>query len=388
VRSAARHVSAVIVVLVLLAVGGAAASASAAAEPIRIGGVFSESGGFASIGSPGLNGMRLATARINARGGVLGRHLKLIAADSRSRRRAVARAVRTLIRDRGVVALGGLNDSTLALAAGPVAQRAGIPFVTSGATLPTLPQRIGNAFFMAAFGDDAQAHAVADLARDNLQAQSAFVLVDRGSDFTRALASFFRQRFVERGGTIAGELSYPSGERDFGAAMAAIRAQQPPPDILFFSGLPSEAGRLVRQARAAGLTQPILSGDGFDTPLIGRRAGALADDVFYSTHVALDGPAPRIRRFVAAYRKRYGRRPENAFAALGYDTARLLADAIRRARSDEPGAIRRALAATRHFAMITGTISYAPGRRTPVKPVTIIRVQDGRPSLYRTVTPR
>jgi branched-chain amino acid transport system substrate-binding protein len=76
------------------------------------------------------------------------------------------------------------------------------------------------------------------------------------------------------------------------------------PDVLFFSGLPSEAGALVRQARAAGLTQPILSGDGFDTPLIGRRAGALADDVFYSTHVALDSPARRIRRFVAAYRKR------------------------------------------------------------------------------------
>lgn len=369
-------------------VGGASRSASAAAEPIRIGAVFSESGGFASIGSPGLNGMRLATAQINAHGGVLGRDLELIAADSRSRPGAVARAVRTLIRDREVVALGGLNDSTLALAAGPVAQRADIPFVSSGATLPTLPKRIGNTFFMAAYGDDAQAQAVADLARNNLHANSAFVLVDRGSDFTRALARFFRQSFVDRGGTIAGGLSYASGERDFGAAMAAIRAQSPQPDVLFFSGLPSEAGPLVRQARAAGLTEPILSGDGFDTPLIGRRAGALADDVFYSTHVALDSPAPRIRRFVAAYRKRYGQRPENAFAALGYDTARLLADAIRRARSDEPNAIRRALAATRHLPMVTGTISYAPGRRTPVKPVAIIRVQDGRPRFYRTVTPR
>ena len=387
-RSTLRHASTVIVILVQLVVGAAAASASAAAEPIRIGAVFSESGGFASVGSPGLNGMRLATAQINAHGGVLARDLKLIAADSRSRSGAVARAVRTLIKDRGVVALGGLNDSTLALAAGPVAQRAGIPFVSSGATLPTLPKRIGNAFFMAAYGDNAQAQALADLARSNLHANSAFLLVDRRADFTRALARFFRNDFIEPGGTIAGELSYATGERDFGAAMAAIRAQSPPPDVLFFSGLPSEAGPLVRQARAAGLTQPILSGDGFDTPLIGRRAGALADDVFYSTHVALDSRAPRIRRFVAAYRKRYGHRPENAFAALGYDTARLLADAIRRARSDQPNAIRQALAATRHFPMVTGTLSYAPARRTPVKPVTIIRVQNGRPRFYRTVTPR
>jgi len=378
----------VIATLALLAGGGVHASASAAAEPIRIGAVFSESGGFGSIGSPGLAGMRLAAAQINRRGGVLRRRVRIVAADSRSRPRAVARAVKRLIEDRRVVALGGLNDSTLALAAGPVAQRARIPFVTSGATLPTLPRRVGNFFFMAAFGDDAQAHAVADVARDDLRAQSAFLLTDRGADFTRALARFFRQRFVARGGTIAGALSYPSGESNFDAEMAAIRAQQPPPDVLFFSGLPSEAGQLVQQARAVGLTQPILSGDGFDTPLIGQVAGGLADDVYYSTHVALDSRAPRVRRFVAAYRRRYGRAPENAFAALGYDTMRLIANAIRRARSAEPGAIRRALAATRGFRMVTGTLSYGPGRRTPVKPVAVLRLQDGMPSLFRNVTPR
>jgi branched-chain amino acid transport system substrate-binding protein len=312
----------------------------------------------------------------------------IVAADSRSRPRAVARAVKRLIEHRRVVALGGLNDSTLALAAGPVAQRAHIPFVTAGATLPTLPERVGNNLFMAAFGDDAQAHAVADVARDDLRAGSAFLLVDRGADFTRALARFFRQRFVARGGAIAGTRTYPSGETDFSEEMAQIRAIQPPPDVLFFSGLPSEAGPLVGQARPAGLTQPILSGDGFDTPLIGEEAGALADDVFYSTHVALDSSASRVRRFAAAYRKRFGRRPENAFAALGYDTMRLIADAVRRARSAKPRAIRRALAATRRFPMVTGTLSYARGRRIPVKPVAVLRVEDGRPSLFRNVTPR
>jgi branched-chain amino acid transport system substrate-binding protein len=386
VRLAARNAPAVIAILALQALAGAGASAAAA--PIRIGAVFSESGGLQSIGSPGLAGMRLAAAQIDARGGVLGRRVRLVAADSRSKPQAVAREVRRLIERKGVVALGGLNDSTLALAAGPVAQRARIPFVTAGATLPSLPARVGSNMFMAAFGDDAQAHAVADLAHDDLGARSAFMLVNRGADFTRALARFFRERFVARGGTIAGRLSYALGERDFASAMAQIRAHQPAPDVLFFSGLPSEAGPLVRQAREAGLTQPILSGDGFDTPLIGQEAGALADDVYYATHVALDSPRPRIRRFVAAYRKRYGRRPENAFAALGYDTMRLIVNAIRRARSPEPGAIRRALAATRGFAMTTGTVSYAPGRRVPVKPVAILRVQDGRASFFRAVTPR
>lgn len=378
--------AAAIAALVLMT-SGPEPVASAGRGPIRVGAVFSETGGLRSIGSPGLAGMRLAAAEINRRGGVLGRRLRLEAADSRSRPAAVVRAVRRLIQDERAVALGGLNDSTLALAAGPAAQRAGIPFVTAGATLPTLPRTVGNAFFMAAFGDNAQAHAIADVAREDLRARSALVLVDRGSDFTRALARFFRQRFVARGGTVAGQLSYAPGERDFASVLARIRARRPPPDVLFFSALPSEAGRLTRQARTAGLTQPILSGDGFDTPLLTRVAGTLADDVYYSTHVALDSDARPIRRFVGAYRARYGRTPENAFAALGYDTMRLIADAIRRAGSSEPAAIRKALAATRGFEMVTGTISYAPGRRTPKKPVTIIRVREGRPAFDRTVVP-
>jgi branched-chain amino acid transport system substrate-binding protein len=369
----------------VLALAGAENHASAAADPIRIGAVFSETGGLASIGSPGLAGMRLAAAEINADGGVLGRPLQIAAADSRSTPRATARAVAKLITGEQVVALGGLNDSTLALAAGRVSQKAGIPFVTSGATLPSLPRQVGNTFFMAAFGDDAQAHAVATVAHTNLRGGTAFLLVDRRSDFTRALARFFRQRFVARGGTVVGQMFYATGERNFAPAIARVRGLRSPPDVLFFSALPSEAGRLVRQFRAAGLTQPILSGDGFDTPLVGRVAGTLADDIYYSTHVALDSGAPRVRRFVAAYRKRYRRLPENAFAALGYDTMRLIADAVRRARSTEPRAIRDALAATRGFAMVTGTISYAGGRRIPRKPVTIVRVQDGRPAFYRTV---
>jgi branched-chain amino acid transport system substrate-binding protein len=372
---------------VFVLAGDAACGESAEDDPIRIGAVFSETGGLASIGSPGLAGMRLAAAEINEDGGVLGRHMEIVAADSRSKPAAVARAVKRLIEERQVVALGGLNDSTLALAAGPVAQRAGIPFVTSGATLPTLPGTVGNTFFMAAFGDDAQAYAVADLARDDLRARSALVLVDRGSDFTRALAQFFRQRFVARGGTISGRLSYAPGERNFASAIARMRGRRPQADVLFFSALPSEAGHLTEQARAAGLTQPILSGDGFDTPLVSELAGSRADDVYYATHVALDGRSRRVRSFVAAYRKRYDRSPENAFATLGYDTMRLLADALRRAGSAEPEAIREALAATRGFAMVTGTVSYAPGRRVPVKPVTIVRLQHGRPMFYRTVSP-
>jgi branched-chain amino acid transport system substrate-binding protein len=344
-------------------------------------------GGMSSIDAPGMNGMKLAAKQINAAGGVLGKQIELIAIDGKTDQTATTNAASEMINVHKVVAIGGLNDSTFALAAGPIAQQAGIPFVTAGATLPTLPEQVGDFFFMAPFGDDAQAYAIADYAIDDLGAKTAYMLVDQAYDFTTALAKFFKERFTGRGGTIVLEDIYKSGDTDFSAQIAKVKALSPQPDVLFISAVPSEAGITTKQFREAGLTQPIISGDGFDTPLIAEVAGENADDVYYSTHAGLDNPDPKVQNFVKAYTEEYGRAPENAFAALGYDTLNLIADAIKRAGSTDPKAIRDALAATQGFNAVTGQITYTEGKRKPDKSVTIIKVQDGKYSFVKEIKP-
>ncbi|MGB9634777.1 MAG: ABC transporter substrate-binding protein, partial [Chloroflexaceae bacterium] len=321
-----------VVLITLIAACGApaaqptapAASPAPAAEAIKIGALYGITGGMSSIDAPGLNGMKLAVKEINAAGGVLGRQIELIAVDGKTDQTTTTNAASELINVHKVVAIGGLNDSTFALAAGPIAQQAGIPFVTAGATLPTLPEQIGDFFFMAPFGDDAQAFAIADYAIDDLKAKTAYMLVDQAYDFTTALAAFFKQRFTEKGGQIVLEDIYRSGDTDFSAQIAKVQALNPPPDVLFISAIPNEAGITTRQFREAGLQMPIISGDGFDTPLIAEVAGELADNVFFSTHVALDNVDPKVQNFVQAYTQEYGKAPENAFAVLGYDTLNLI----------------------------------------------------------------
>jgi branched-chain amino acid transport system substrate-binding protein len=364
-----------------------AEEAAPAAGTIKIGALYGVTGGMSSIDGPGLNGFKLAAKQINEAGGINGQMIEVIAIDGKSDQTATTSAATELIEVHKVVAIGGLNDSTFALAAGPIAQAAGIPFVTAGATLPTLPEQIGDYFFMAPFGDDAQAYAIADYAFNELGARSAYMLVDQAYDFTTALARFFKERWEANGGTIV-EDTYNSGDTDFSAQIARVKALDPQPDVLFISAIPNEAGITTKQFREAGLTQPIISGDGFDTPLIGEVAGELADDVYYSTHASLDNEAEIVQSFVAAYEAEYGRKPENAFAALGYDTMNLIADAIRRAGSTEPAAIRDALAATQGFQGVTGVISYPEGQRKPIKSVTIIRVQDGVYSFVKEVMPQ
>ena len=355
---------------------------------LRIGALYNLTGELASIDVPGLQGMRLAAGEINQeRGGLLGRSVELIAIDGRSDPATIARAAAEMIDTYQVAAIGGLNDSDGAEAAGPVTQRAGIPFVTAGATLPALPEMVGDFFFMACYGDDTQAFAIADFAAGALGARTAWLLVNEDSEYTAALARYFAQRFTRQGGRIVLEDSYPLDTTDFSSPIVRLRALSPTPEVLFAAALPAEAGPLVLQLRQAGFAQPILSGDGFDTPDLPATAGSSATRVFYSTHVAYDDPDPAVQRFVATYRAAYGSLPDTAFAALGYDTLNLIADAVVRAGSSMPAAIRAALADTRAFQGVTGSIRYAPGQRRPEKPVSIVEIRDGRPVFVGLVRP-
>jgi branched-chain amino acid transport system substrate-binding protein len=365
-----------------------AGTAAGAAEPIRIGALYNVTGGMASIDGPSLNGAKLAVKQINEAGGLLdGRPIELVAIDTRTDQQETAKGAQRLISE-GVVAAIGFSDTTFVMAAAPLFQDAGIPFVTSGATHPMLPQWVGDYMFMTPFGDDDQSFAIADYTYDELGARRVVVWTDNSMDFTKALSTFFRQRFTERGGEIVAEDVFMMGDTDFSAQIARLKSVQPPPDAVFISAIPSEAGLSVKQIREAGLDLPIVSGDGFDTELVSTVPGPeLANDVYFSTHTYRADDRPEVLAFIEAYREEYGRDPENAFAPLGYDALRLVADAIQRAGSTDPKAIRDALAATRGFEGVTGEISYTRPSMVPPKPVSIISVHNGKYKVERIWTP-
>ncbi|MBF0510061.1 MAG: ABC transporter substrate-binding protein [Deltaproteobacteria bacterium] len=361
----------VTLMLWLMFIGGAQA-----AETIRIGAIFNTTGGASSIDRPGLLGAELAADEINTRGGYHGKKLVLINIDGESDAVEAKEAAEKLIYRYKVAAIIGLNDPAYALPAGQAAQKAGIPFVTAGATLPTLPDQVGNCMFLAPFGDDAQAQALAHFAHESLKAKTAWILTDSLSDYTRALTGYFKDRFGALAGktAILAEDQYKTGDTGFSAQIGRLKVLNPKPDVLMVSALPSECGLIVKQLRAAGVNTPIIGGDGLDTPLLLEVGEKAAHDVYFSTHISFDNPRPTVRNFVKAFKKAYGRAPKVAFAALGYDTFRLVYAAIEQAGRAEPQAIRDALAKMKDFHGVTGTISYQPGRRVPTKPVTIIKV--------------
>jgi branched-chain amino acid transport system substrate-binding protein len=383
-----------LVALVILILLASACTPMPAAQqggaPIKIGAIYNLTGGMASLDVPSANGAKLAAKEINDAGGVLGRKIDLVMYDGKTDAATIGNAATQLVESDKVKAMLGFSDTDMTLAAAPIAAKAGIPFVTSGATSPKLPDHVPTYLYLACFGDNVQAAAAAEYSYNDLKAKTAYLLVDKGMEYTLLLGRYFKERFTELGGQIVLEDTYQTGDEDFSAQITKLKGLANPPDIVFISSGPDDVGVLVKQFRDAGVDKPIVGGDGYDTPLLVEIAGPGAENVYFTTHSLMDpqlGTDP-VKKFMAAYQAEYKTPPENAFAALGYDTVKLIADAIKRAGSDDPKAILTALGATKDFPGVTGSITYLPGSRIPQKGVTVILVKDGKFTLAKEVVPQ
>ncbi|HYK41157.1 MAG TPA: ABC transporter substrate-binding protein [Thermoanaerobaculia bacterium] len=329
----------------------------------------------ATFALSGRNGARLAIDEINRTGGVLGKKLALLSEDDRNEPSEAASAVSKLITRNHVVALIGENASSRTLAAAPIAQNYGVPMVSPSSTNVEVTKK-GDYIFRVCFIDPYQGKALALFARQNLKANTAAILIDSKSDYSVGLAAAFENSFTAAGGKVISQVKYAEGDSDFSAQLTTLSALKP--DVLFVPGYYTDAGLIARQARGLGLQSVLLGADGWDSPKLAEIGGAAVEGSYFSNHYSVDDPSPAVRKFVDSYKKAYGAEPDS-IAALSYDAARLIADAIRRAGSTEGKRVRDALASTKDFPGVTGNITM-DAERNPVKLPVILKVVNGRPT--------
>jgi branched-chain amino acid transport system substrate-binding protein len=351
-------------------------------QGIKVGFYGALTGPTATFALSGRNGATLAVEQMNASGGVLGKPIVLLAEDDRGEASEAASAVSKLITRDHVVALIGEQASSRTLAAAPIAQNYRVPMISLTSTNIEVTKK-GDYIFRACFIDAYQGRAVADFARKDLKAQTAAILTDVKSDYSVGLAEAFRKSFEAQGGRITSELKYSEGDNDFSAQLTAIRPERP--DVLFVPGYYTDAGLIARQAKALGVKTTLLGADGWDSPKLVEIGGDAIENAYFANHYSVDDPSPAVRRFVDAYKARYGAEPDS-IAASSYDAMRLLADAITRAGSTEGTRVREALASTRDFPGVTGVITM-DADRNPIKPAVILRVEGGRFRFAGSVAP-
>jgi len=349
---------------------------------IKIGAVTCLTGELSTFGVSSKQGADLAVGEINSAGGVLGQPIDLIVEDNGSKAGETATIFRKFVSQDKVAAILGDLTSSATMEGAPIAQDAKIPTLTPSATNVAIT-KVGNYIFRSCFVDPFTGRIMAKFALDQLKAKQAIVLTDVKQDYSIGLTEAIRQYFVANGARILTELSYSSGDTNFRTQLTEVRMAHP--DVIFLPGYYTEAALILRQAKQLGIDCPFVGGEGWDSPALIQIAGKSADGNYYTDHFSANDPSPIVQKFVQEYRAKYGSIPD-ALAALWYDGARLMAQALQRARSADPEKIRDALAGTRDFEGVTGRISIDENRNA-AKPGVILKIENGALKMVQQVSP-
>ncbi|HEY0094607.1 MAG TPA: ABC transporter substrate-binding protein, partial [Archangium sp.] len=310
----------------------------AGSDTILLGLVGALTGGQATFGISTRNGIELALKEANAEGGVKGKKLVARVYDNQGRPEEAAQAVTRLITQDNVAIILGDVASSNSLAMAEKAQAAKVPMITPASTNTAVTQK---------------------------------------GDYV------FRRKFTEMGGKVTAVESYSQGDTDFRAQLTSIKNTRP--DAIYVPGYYSDVGVIARQARELGLTVPLMGGDGWDSEKLFELAGNALDGSYFSNHYSPDNPDPKVQKFISDYKAAYGGVPD-ALAALGYDSAKVAIAAIGKAKDLSGPAIRDAIAQTKDFPGVAGTISLDENRNA-VKPAVVLKVGDGKTSFVTTINP-
>lgn len=340
------------------------------AAVIKIGTILPISGAVSTYGIQTRDAISLAFDEINAAGGVLGKQLELIAEDDEANPEKTTNAFKKLTAQDKVNVIIGALTSKCTLAITSLAQANKVLLISTSSTNDTVTDA-GDFIFRACYNDSFQGQVVAQYAYDSLKAKNAAVLYDISNDYSVGLTENFKSKFEALGGKMIASESYNTGDKDFNAQLTKIKATNP--DVLLLPDYYNTVSLIAKQVRAQGITIPLLGADGWDE--IVNNAGDEALNGFYSNHYSPEGDDPMIQKFVSSYKAKFGVEP-NALAALGYDTAYLVAEAIKNAgTATDSQKIRDAMAAL-DMKLVTGRIKFNE-KRNPVKSAVMLEVVKG-----------
>jgi branched-chain amino acid transport system substrate-binding protein len=341
-------------------------------DKVRIGVFMSTTGTTANFGISSVNGIKLAAEEVNAAGGINGKQVELLVQDDRSDASEAATIVTKFVTQDQVHGIIGEVASSRSIAAAPIAQNAKIPMLTPSSTNPEVTKK-GNFIFRSCFIDPYQGAAIAQFAAKTLGAKTAAIMVDRKNDYSTGLEKVISETFTKFGGKIVATQSYQEGDQDFNAQLTSLKGSNP--EVLFVPGYYNDVGLIAKQARDKGITVPLIGGDGWDSEQLYKIGGTALNGSYFTNHYSPYDTDPKVVKFVNDYKAKYGSIPD-ALAATAYDAARIMFDAVKRSKSLTGPDIRDALAATKDYPGVTGTVTFNENRDA-VKPIVMIEIKDG-----------
>ena len=371
----------------VLSIAAAAAlmSGAAMAKEVKVGVVLPLTGPIAAFGQTSKGGLDIAYEQNNKLKN--GDTVKLVVLDDRGDKVEAATAVKRLLdKDKVTVILGEVASSN-SMAMAPVAEKAKTPMITHASTNPRVTK--GKKYVTrACFIDPFQGAVMAKYALDNGM-KNAVVVTDAKQDYSVGLSKAFKKAYTAAGGKIAKTVLINSGDKDFNAQVATIKAANPA--IIAFTGYYPEAALMVKQARAMGVNAPFIGADGVGFPELVKIGGKDAEGFMYTDHFnEAAASSAEAKAYVDAFHKKYNK-PADSMGALAADAYGMILSAMNKCidagkTSDDKECINTNLRGTKGFKGITGVININ-ANGDAVKSAVVNAVKDGKFAYKTTVNP-
>lgn len=297
--------------------------------------------------------------------------------DDRADPKEAVNVANLIVSDSRIAAVIGHYNSGCAIPAGKVYARGGIPMISPAATNPEVTRQQLAAdwagpknLFRVVPTDDVQGSYAAGFVYKKLGKRRMSLLHDK-TPYGQGLAEQFKKAFMAQGGQIISEDGVSVGDKDFKALLTRIKAANP--EGIYFGGLYTEAGLILKQMRELGMKNAFVSGDAAKTTGLFDVAGDAADGA-YATIVGVPVELlPSARQFVADYKKRFPSEEIKPFDHFGYEAAQIIFAALEKAGPDRARLV-EALRATKYEGLL-GTTTFDEKGDTLNKVITMTRAK-------------
>jgi branched-chain amino acid transport system substrate-binding protein len=348
-------------------------------DVIKIGQAVALTGDNSTWGQSEKNALDMEIAKINEKGGVLGKKIELVAYDTRADATEAVNVTKRLVSD-GVCAIIGPGQSGVAIAMTSVTEPANVPFLATSATNPkvTVDDKTGkvrHTAFRTCFIDPFQGTVAAQFAAKTLKLKQAAIIYDVGSDYSSWLGKYFTEEFDKQGCKVVASEAFRSGELDFRAILGKIKGSKP--DILYIPTMQKEAALIMKQASDLGIKAVCMGGDGWASPDLITLGGVAVNGSYFVNITSLEDPD--IQGFIKDYRAKYSNDPVMPNPVMAIDALDVIIDAITKTGSTDPAKLTTQIEQTKGLQTLSGVFSVDPATHNPLnKPAIIQEVKDGK----------
>ncbi len=344
------------------------------ATSVKVGVISWLSGAGAGYGEAITNGLKLANNEIKEKGEV---KIELVTEDSAGKQEQALSSAQKLMNSENVSAIIGPTLSTEMKVVGPEADLNGVPIMGTSTTAAGIPQ-IGEYVFRDSIPESLAIPASITSAVEKYEVKKVAILYGNDDVFTKSGYDTMKQVAEEKGLEILTTETFQKGQADYNAQLTKIKETKP--DLILCSALYNEGAVIMDQARKMGIDVPFVGGNGFNSPEVINIAGDASNGLIVATPWFSGKEDQKVQDFVEKYKEEYGKEPDQ-FAAQAYDALYILADAIKRAGSDDRDAIRDALAETQGFEGVLGEMSFDEEGDIVMDP-TVLTIKDGQFQLF------